>query len=149
MNQPAFMLPWTPSTDGRKTRTYNADISRAVAKLLPEGALNKDRLQGRGLMDQIVFEMDGSVKQRWQRIGAEDKAGDTLARLREKYTIRRSEVSVLNGLHFGSPHLGVEALQADVRLATYPNNLVVATIFSLEDGKTIGLNNFLRECDRR
>jgi hypothetical protein len=148
MNQPAFMLPWTSTSDGKKKRTYNADISRAVAKLLPEGAVNKDRLQGRGLMDQIVFEMDGSIKQRWQQIGAEDKSGDALARLREQYTIRRSEVSVLNDLHFGSSHLGAEALQADVRLASFPENLVAATVFPLEDGKAIGLNNFLGDGDR-
>jgi len=147
-HKPAFMLPWTSRVDGKQTRTYNADISRAVEKLLPEGAVNKDRLQGRGLMDQIVFEMDGSIKQRWQQIGSEDKAGDALAGLREKYTIRRSEVSVLNDLHFGSSPRGAEALQADVRLASFPENLVAATIFPLEDGKAIGLNNFLREGNR-
>jgi hypothetical protein len=96
-------------------------------------------------MDQIVFEMDGSIKQRWQQIGSEDKAGDALARLREQYTIRRSEVSVLNDLHFGALPAGEEVLEADVRLASYPKNLVVATVFPLEDGKAVGLNNFLRE----
>jgi hypothetical protein len=148
MNQPAFMLPWTSSSDGKKTRTYNADISRAVAKLLPNGAVNKDRLQGRGLMDQIVFEMGGSIKQRWQQIGAEDRAGDALAILREKYIIHRSDVSMLNDLHFGPSPAGAEALQADVRLASFPENLVVATVFPLEDGKAIGLNNFLGDGDR-
>lgn len=148
MNQAAFMLPWTSKADGRQTCTYNADISRAVAKLLPEGAVNKDRLQGRGLMDQIVFEMHGSITQRWQQIGAEDKAGDSLARLREKYTIRRSEVSELNDLHFGPSPSGAEALQADVRLPSFPKNLAAAAVFPFEDGKAIGLNNFLREGDR-
>lgn len=148
MNQPAFMLPWTTRVGGKQTQTYNADISRAVAKLLPEGAVNKDRLQGRGLMAQIVFEMDGSIRHRWRQIGAEDKAEDAIARLREKYTIRRSEVSVLNDLYFGSSDLGEEALQADVRLASFPENLVVATIFPLVEGKATGLSNFLRDGDR-
>lgn len=148
MNQPAFMLPWTSRADGRQTRTYNADVSRAVAKLLPEGAVNKDRLQGGGLMDQIVHRTNGAIRQRWEEIGAEDKAGDTLARLREKYIIHRSKVSVLNDLHFGPSPAGAEALQADVRLASFPKNLVAATVFPLEDGKAIGLNNFLREGDR-
>jgi hypothetical protein len=149
-NQPAFMLPWKREIGGRKTRTYNADISRAVAKLLPDGTVNRERLQGRGLVDQIRFEMPGSIRQKWQEIGAKDKAGEALARLQQKYIIRRSEVSDHIGLHFGPDHWtpGAETLQADVRLASFPTNLVVATAFPLENGKAIGIDTFLKEGER-
>jgi hypothetical protein len=149
-NQPAFMLPWEREIEGRKTRTYNADISRTVAKLLPDGTVNRERLQGRGLVDQIRFEMPGSIRQKWQEIGAKDKAGEALARLQQKYIIRRSEVSDHIGLHFGPDHWtpGIETLQADVRLANFPTNLVVAATFPLENGKAIGIDTFLQEGER-
>lgn len=149
-NQPAFMLPWEREIEGRKTRTYDADISRAVAKLLPDGTVNRERLQGRGLVDQIRFEIPGSIRQKWQEIGAKDKAGEALARLQQKYIIRRSEVSDHIGLHFGPDHWtpGVETLQADVRLASFPANLVVAAAFPLENGKAIGIDTFLKEGER-
>jgi hypothetical protein len=35
-----------------------------------------------------------------------------------------------------------------VRLESFPENLVAATVFPLEDGKAIGMDNFLREGDR-
>lgn len=149
-NQPPFMLPWTCEADGKKVPTFNADISRSAAKLLPDGAVNKERLQGADLMRQIVFQMDGSVTQRWKQIGAEDNAGDALARLGEKYTIRRSEVSEHIGLHYGSsrPEAGVENLQADVRLTIFPQNLVVAAVFPLQDGQAVGLETFLLQSSR-
>lgn len=149
-NQPAFMLPWTCRAKGITIRTYNADISRAVAGLLPEGAVNRERLQGEGLENEIVFEMPGAIKGEWQRIGAEDIAGDALARLRQKYIIRRSEVSEHIGLQFGPdpPKAGVETLQADVRRSSFPTNLVVATVFPLEGENAIGVETFLQEGQR-
>jgi hypothetical protein len=144
-NQPSFMLPWTCETDGKKVRTFNANISRAVAKLLPEGSVNKARLAGEGLMREIVFQMDGSVTKRWKEIGAEDKAGTALDQLRKQYLIRRSEVSEHIGLHFGPPREepGVENLEADVRLPDFPQNLVVAAVFKLQDGHATGVDTFL------
>jgi hypothetical protein len=44
--QHLFMLPWTISGDGKELKTYNADISRAVASLTPEDFANKERLAG-------------------------------------------------------------------------------------------------------
>lgn len=145
-NQPPFMLPWALETDGKKARTFDADISRSVAKLLPDGSVNKERLQGSGLMREIVFQMDPSIRQQWEKIGAEDMAGDALEHLREKYTIRRTEVSGHISLHFGpaGPEGGGKNLEADVRLPGFPQNLVVATVFPLHDGQAIGVDTFLR-----
>jgi hypothetical protein len=44
-----FMLPWVIRKDGKELMTYNADISRAVARLMPEGVVNKRRLSDMGL----------------------------------------------------------------------------------------------------
>ena len=145
-NQPTFMLPWTLERDGKKTRTFNADISRAVSKLLPDGSVNKERLEGGDLMREIVFQMDPSITQQWKDIGAEDKAGDALDRLREKYDIRRTEVSEHIGLHFGTlaPERAAENLEADVRLPAFPKNLVVATVFPLHGRQADGVDTFLR-----
>jgi hypothetical protein len=144
-NQPPFMLPWTLEAGGKKARTFNADISRAVSKLLPNGSINKERLEGGDLMNEIVFQMDSSIRQQWKDIAAEDKAGDALDRLREKYTIRRTEVSGHIDLHFGpvAPEREAETLQADVRLPGFPQNLVVATVFPLHDGQADGVDTFL------
>jgi len=144
-NQPSFMLPWALKAYGREFHTYDANISRAVARLLPDGSVNRERLQGSDLMDEIVFQMDSSIRQKWKEIAAEDRAGDALDHLREKYVIRRMEVSDNISLHFGParPESAMEELQVDVLRPGFPKNLLVATVFPLHDGQAVGLDSFL------
>jgi hypothetical protein len=146
--QPAFMLPWACKVAGRKMRTYNADISRAVAALMPEGTIDRDRLAGAGLEELIRRAVDDNIRTQWKMIGAEDQAGYALDLLRKRYTIRRSEVSEYNGLTFGiEPKFDLSqdaSLQVDVFLAIFPKNLTVAAVFPLRQGKAIGLDSFLQ-----
>lgn len=53
-SQSLFMLPWGKDA---AHRTYNADISRAAAALLPGKATNQERLAGKGLAGQLGFEL--------------------------------------------------------------------------------------------
>jgi hypothetical protein len=151
-NQPPFMLPWTVQRVGESFQTFNADISRAIVILLPKGVVNRERLAGAGLDDLIVRAVELTIKRQWQQIGAEDQAGRALAILRQHYAIRRSEVSDHVSLSFGpdsydssNKHVN---LQADVRRQSFPTNLVVATVFPLENGNAVGMNGFLRDGDK-
>ena len=49
-SQPSFMLPWTVQRNGESFTTFNADIPRAVATLLPKGAVNQERVGELGWM---------------------------------------------------------------------------------------------------
>jgi hypothetical protein len=68
--------------------------------------------------------------------------------LRNRYVVKRSEVSDHQSLTFGEHRKdGVfpeTSLQADVRLTTFPKNLVVATVFPVHDGSVEGVDTFLR-----
>jgi hypothetical protein len=48
-----FMLPWVIKAPRKSFTTYNADVSRAVAKLLPETFVNRDRMAGTGLEHEL------------------------------------------------------------------------------------------------
>jgi hypothetical protein len=142
------MLPWIVQRNDESFKSFNADISRAVAMLLPMGTVNRERIAGAGLEDLIVRAIEPTIKSQWQQIGAEDQAGKALAVLRQHYAIRRSEVSDHISLSFGpnsydSPHKQTN-LQADVRRPSFPANLVVATVFPIENGNAVGLDSFLR-----
>jgi hypothetical protein len=137
---PPFMLPWVTRVSGHTTRTYNADISRSVADLLPSGTLNKNRLAGVGLGRLVSSAVEQNVRPEWDRIHAEDQAGPDLGILREHYIIRRSKVSSYQNLV--SDSLGT-SLQADVRLANFPENLVVAFVVPLQDGQGPEIAPFL------
>lgn len=145
--QPPFMLPWVCKAEGKTARTYNANISRAAAALLPAGATNQDRLAGVGMERLIRQAVEATIKTEWQRIGAEGRAGDALEQLRKRYEIRRSEVSEHHGLAYGAEWKEGATretyLQADLSLASFPKNLVVATTFPIRDGRVEGLDTFL------
>ena len=49
-----FMLPWRLGTGESTVKTYNANISRAVAALMEKGATNRERLQGEGLSTELA-----------------------------------------------------------------------------------------------
>jgi hypothetical protein len=143
-----YVLPWTRTEGGRTSQTYNSDLSRAVAELLPLNAINRNRLDGTSFADRVVSAVANAVKQRWQEIGAEDEAGGALATLRKRYEVRRTEVSDHIGLTHGpdrysnSPH--ETSLQADVREKEFPTNLVVGAVFPFEKGSPAGVNDFMR-----
>jgi len=138
---PPFMLPWQAVVNGHTYKTYNANVSRAVAALLPEGTLNKNRLQGIGIERLIGSAVEIRIKARWQEMGAEERAGTALAELKKIYVVRRSEVSSHQGLGFGET-LAEDSLQADVRLASFPENLVVATSFPIRNRTVADLHSF-------
>ena len=151
-NQPSFMLPWTVQRGGESLQTFNADISRAVAILLPKGVVNRERLAGAELDDLVVRAIELTIKRQWQQIGAEDQAGRALAVLRQHYAIRRSQVSDHISLSFGPDSYDSSNkqtnLQADVRRQSFPTNLVVATVFPVENGNAVGIDSFLRNGDK-
>jgi hypothetical protein len=48
-SQYEFMLPWSVTHGSETTNTYNADISRALAGLMPEISTNRSLIAGKGL----------------------------------------------------------------------------------------------------
>jgi hypothetical protein len=146
--QPAFMLPWSLELRGNNYRSYNAHISRAVAALLPKDIYDRKRLAGENLDEHLRNAVEPTIKREWQMLGAEAKAGFALAQIRKKYTVRRAEISDHHGLAYGVAWKNdvprQENLQADVRLASFPVNLVTAAVFPIRNGEAQGVDYFLQ-----
>lgn len=142
-----FMLPWT--THGANgEETYNADISRAISALLPSKSVNKERLEevefGFDLADAVM----NSIDKEWKDIGAEDHAGDSLAKLRSRYTISASEINPYHNAEYGvswrakGPH--ETNLHVTLHRPGFPPNLAVEAVFLSEGGKIQGVDEFLQ-----
>ena len=67
-----FMLPWSMKERGF---TYNADISRAIAALLPAESVNKNTLAGDELASELTFAVMNSIEREWNLLGPEEPAG--------------------------------------------------------------------------
>ena len=85
-----FMLPW--SMKGRRF-TYNADISRAVAALLPGESANKSTLAGDELASELADAVMASIEREWNLLGSEERAGEALKMLRTAYEVITAELT--------------------------------------------------------
>lgn len=67
IGQAAFMLPWQIENANERLITYNADISRAVADLLPANFANRDLLAGTNLRRDVSPRVIEAVFDRLQK----------------------------------------------------------------------------------
>lgn len=141
-----FMIPW--KLEGTNNETYNADISRAVAALLPDKAVNRDRLAGSDLAAQLTNSVMQTIESEWKLMGVEERAGDSLAELRSQYTISASDINPYHSAEYGvqwnpkGPH--ETNLHVTLHKPEFPPNLSVEGIFLSNNGTIEGINEFLK-----
>jgi len=95
-----YMLPWRLQSAGRDVVAYNADISRAIAALMPENSANRSRLAGEHLATELGHVV---LTQEEHESGLQDierKTGGTLSALRSRYSVESASIG-----NFGDPVL--------------------------------------------
>ncbi len=141
-----FMLPW--SMKGRGF-TYNADISRAIAALLPAESVNKSTLAGDELASEITSAVINSIEREWNLLGSEERAGEALKMLRTAYEIITAEITP----YLIEPEYGTydyfDALQeidlhATIRRSNFPSNVTDTLVLRYADEKVKGVDEFLK-----
>jgi hypothetical protein len=95
-----FMLPWKIS--GLKTDTYNAEFSTAVSALLPAGSVNKERLAGNGLAEQLTDSVMRLIEREWNLLGSDERAGEALQKLRTAYEVVTAELTPYHHPEYGT-----------------------------------------------
>jgi len=145
-----FMLPWKLS--GNAEATYNADISRAIAALLPKKATNRERLAG-GHFDVAVSESVMSyIERQWKLLATENRLGGMLTDIRREYTVEDADINPYHHPEYGiewSPKGPHETnLHATLHRAGAPSNYVVALVLRITDNRVEGVEQFLRGSER-
>lgn len=138
-----FMLPWTVNVGGQERTTYNADISRAIAALMPAGSDNRDRLDGEELKNQLVNAVMTQIKAQWNLLGVENRAPDSIAILRRNFQVESAEINSNRSFDFGyranDPGLHDENFQASLRNPALPLNTREDVVLLFHDGKIDGV----------
>lgn len=142
--QGPYLLPWTLTPGGK---TYDARIARAVAALLPAGAVNRERMNGESLPGQLADAVKDSLEEKLVRLDAENRAGAALEELRTQFRVERPEVSSYHGPAHGKQwdQQGEHETNLHVRLhrAGLPQNLATRAVLLHSDGKTEGVAGLL------
>lgn len=75
-------------------KTYNANISRAIASLLPKKFANRERINGEGLRHDLAEAVMRYIEDDWNLLDAENKAGKYLEALRSKFIVETAEIEL-------------------------------------------------------
>ena len=123
--QTVYMLPW--KLGARKIHSFNANISRAVADLLPANALNRERLTGDTLAQEYATYLMSDSEDTLNRMNVEDTLGVQLRPLYKNFRIDSLALQALSSDDLD----GEYALQAHVRLKTVlvTNEFLNMTLF--------------------
>jgi hypothetical protein len=145
-----FMLPWKIAQ--QKGLTYNADISRAVASLLPEKAVNRQRLGGDGLSSELTEAVMSSIERDWNLLGSEERAGQALHTLRTTYEVVTAELTPYHHPEYGTATYKGEPeemnLHASVRKSAFPRNVADALVLRYANGRVEGVDEFLKSAGK-
>jgi hypothetical protein len=144
-----FMLPWKVVRGSETTTTYNADISRAIVALMPKKSTNRTRLTGDGLDRDLDDAVRQKIKNQWNLLGVEDKAGSALALLEGLYVVETADINQYHNVDYGKAWKeGTPKetnLQVTLRKPSFPANFSERAILLYADGKVQGTDLFLKK----
>lgn len=138
-----FMLPWRVSLNGTEQTTYNADIPRDIAALMPDGSPNRARLSDEELKTQLARAVMTSIKDKWELLDVENRAPGTFQILRRNFAIEHATINSYRSLDYGyvgrepGPH--EENFSATVREPSLPLHVADDITLLFRDGKIEGV----------
>ena len=151
-SQQPFMLPWTVELGGATHVTYNANISRAIAAILPKKTVNRPLISGEGLLDVLRTTVEHALEPELNLVDADNRAAAALDELRKHYTVAESEINEFHHPEYGTkwsrnqPH--ETNLHAELTRADLPPNVTEAIVLRYKDGKVEGLDAFLSSVNK-
>jgi len=141
-----FVLPWRFSGNG--TVAFNADISRAVAALMPKKAVNRERLVGGAFDGELADAVMENIKYEWNVVDAENQVAGVLTRLRSAYVVETAEVNPFDhpeyGREPGSNQPDETNLHATLTREGFPENVTDELVLADNNGDVKGVEEFLR-----
>lgn len=139
-----FMLPWKVNLGGNEENSYNADISRAIAALMPKDSLNRNRLSDEELKEWLSDAVMTHIKEHWDFLGVENRAPESSAQLRRDFDVQHARINPYRSVDYGyvgrekGPH--EENLLATLRQPSLPPNVAEDVVLLFRDGRIDGVS---------
>lgn len=149
-----YMLPWHLQSDGKDVVAYNADISRALAALMPEKSANRSRLAGERFATQLGHILLTQEEHEVRLQEVESQTGGTLSALRSRYNVESASIG-----NYGDPLLrkhedenGPDEQTLDLRLqasSDLSHNFFSDEVFlRYVNGNVVDADRFLQNAPR-
>jgi hypothetical protein len=146
------MLPWKIELGGATHITFNANISRALAAMLPKKTVNRPRISGEGLLDILSTAVERAIEPELNLLDADNRAPAALAELRQHYSVVESEINAFHHPEYGTEWSGNQPhetnLHAVLTRPDLPSNVSEALVLEFKDGNVHGLETFLTSVNK-
>lgn len=144
--QPLFMLPWEINSKNKTFKTYNANIAKTLANLLPKNFTNRERLKGDYLSSKMANLVMDFIEDDWKRLEVENKASDTFIAIKKDYKIISAEMNSNHGIDFGDEWEKDKILEKNIHFLLkkdeFPDNFAIQLKLTRQKDKVENLNSF-------
>ncbi len=133
----------------------NPKLGRAIAALLPQKFANRERLNGDYLAQEIAKEIYDEIEDDLNRLKTQNRIGNELIELKEKYTIRKTDINYQTSIDVG--RLGNEkhwwktsdfpSWNAELNRSDLPQNIIIGVSLPYKENKLITFPFFLEKID--
>ncbi|HEX8734677.1 MAG TPA: hypothetical protein VF721_05090 [Pyrinomonadaceae bacterium] len=157
--QTDFMLPWKLVENEKNYSFANPRLSRAVADLLPQKFTNKERLSGKNLAPQMAREIYNKIEAQLEELETQNKIGAELARIKDRYTVRKTAISGISSIDTGTPSSAYQSgdaeyqkwnflsWNAELKRNDLPANVIIGVSLPYKEGKLSTFDAFLGNID--
>jgi hypothetical protein len=128
------MIPWKVRARSTVFTTFNADLSRKVANLLPLKSVNRDRLSGEFFMFRLAEAAMARMEEQW--------LNSALSVLRTQYHVERSEITL--GQDWKNGHPQQENALFVLRRDSFPRLFRDWIVLPFRNETVHGANEFLK-----
>lgn len=148
--QGIFMVPLAIIENGGARFSYNANLSRAIAALLPEKFTNRERLSGKHLSQRIAEKVMLEIEEKLNRLETRNKIGAELLQLEDRYTLKKTAISGISSVDVGTLDYSTEKFfrwNAELHRNDLPENIIIGVSLPYENSKLTNFNLFLSKID--
>jgi hypothetical protein len=140
-SQYGFMIPWEVRAGKSAFTTFNADISRSVANLLPLKSVNRDRLSGEFFKLRLADAVMARMEEQWLK--------PALSVLRLQYNVYRSEITSGVSIPYGQDRYPQQENALFVlRRDSFPQLFQDWVVLPFHDETVYAVNEFLKTAAR-
>jgi hypothetical protein len=152
-SQSEFMLPWKIEGGTGNMKTFNKNISVAVAAMMPDKATNRERVSGSGMDLALGWTVMDALANEWNLSNARAQAGEALDKIGNVYQILSADVNPYHDVTFGvyvedKPDEREENLHLDLKRPDFPQGFTLTAILLCNDRKVFGVDQFLQDVPR-
>jgi hypothetical protein len=145
--QNIFMTPFGITEQGRLRLSYNANLSRSIAALLPNGFTNRERLSGVRLASEVAEKVMTYLQDDLSLLETKNRLGPEVKQLEGRYTLQETAINYVSSVDVETVGGRSRRWNAELQRNDLAKNIRIGVSLPYENNKLANFDLFLRNID--